>query len=131
MQRRSNALDKKAQSSRHNKHHAIITSLNIFYTRQDHRLLLLLHCQIYIEMWRQRFKRQQIVLKYIRTIKMLTKWYIIKIEHIAKRFTFRISLTISLTIIIFLRMSFWIFRDSSLWVLLRWFFTRVAVINFL
>ncbi len=39
-------------------------------------------------------------------LKMLTKQYIIEIECIAKRFTFRISLTMSLIIIIFLRMSF-------------------------
>ena len=52
-------------------------------------------------------------------LKMLTKWYIIEIECIAKRFTFRISLTMSLIIIISLRMSFWIFKDSSLWTFLR------------
>ncbi len=77
-QRCSNALDKKAQSSLHNKHHVIITSSNIFHMKQDCRLLLLSHCQIYIETWRQKFKRWQIVLKYIRTIrnadKMIYNW---------------------------------------------------------
>ncbi len=64
-------------------------------------------------------------------LEILTKQYIIEIEYIAKRFTFRISLTMSLTVIISLRISFWIFRDSSLWVSSRWFFTHVTVINFL
>ena len=64
-------------------------------------------------------------------LERLTKQYIIKIECIAKRFTFRISLTMSLTVIISLRMSFWISRNSSLWAFSRWLFTHVAVINFL
>jgi len=51
----------------------IITSSNIFHTRQDCRLLLLSHCQIYIETRRQRFERRQIVLKYIRTIRNADK----------------------------------------------------------
>ncbi len=51
----------------------IITSSNIFHTRQDRRLLFLSHCQIYIETWRQRFERRQIVLKYIRTIRNADK----------------------------------------------------------
>ncbi len=51
----------------------IITSSNISHIRQDHRLLLLSHCQIYIETRRQRFERWQIVLKYIRTIRNADK----------------------------------------------------------
>ncbi len=41
--------------------------------RQDCRLLLLFHCQIYIETRRQRFERWQIMLKYIRIIKNADK----------------------------------------------------------
>ena len=52
---------------------AIITSSNISHTKQGCRLLLLFHCQIYIETWRQRFERRQIVLKYIRTIRNADK----------------------------------------------------------
>ncbi len=51
----------------------IMQTSNIFHMKQDHKLLLLSHCQIYIEMQRQRFERWQIVLKYIRTIKNVDK----------------------------------------------------------